>query len=186
MRVLLAFSRGIDFLSENVGLAVRWLVLLVVLVSSVNATVRYALNESSNGWLELQWYLYSAIFLLTSAYTLQRNEHVRIDILASRFPHRVQVWIDIFGTLFFLLPIAILIMYLSWPMFIQSYLQHEGSPNAGGLLRWPVKLLVPVAFALLALQGVSELIKRIAHLMGLIPDPAIKPDGPHGMPPGEL
>ncbi len=170
MKSLLALSRLIDAVNEYVGRAVYWLVLAAVLVSSVNATMRYAFSISSNAWLETQWYLFSAVFLLCAGHTLLHNEHIRIDVLASRFPRRVQVWIDIFGTLFFLLPMALIIMRLSWPMFVESYSRNEMSMNAGGLLRWPVKFLIPLGFFLLAAQGISELIKRIGFLMGLIPD----------------
>ena len=171
MKTLLALSRLIDALNERVGRLVYWLVLVVVLVSAGNATVRYAFNLSSNAWLELQWYLFSAVFLLCAGYTLLHNEHIRIDVVAARLSRRAQIWIDIFGTLFFLLPMALIIMWLSWPIFMDAWTQHEMSSNAGGLMRWPVRLLIPVGFFLLALQGVSELIKRIAFLMGLIPDP---------------
>ena len=184
MKLLLRLSALIDALNQIIGHAVYWLVLAAVLVSAGNATVRYTLNESSNLWLELQWYLFAAIFLLCAGYTLLRNEHIRIDIVAGHLPRRVQTWIDILGTIFFLLPMAILIMWLSWPVFMDSYREHELASNAGGLLRWPVKLLIPVGFFLLTIQGFSELIKRIAFLMDLIPDPAEKQHS-HGGPPPE-
>jgi len=168
---LLRLSRLIDSLNERIGHIVYWAVLVSVLVSSGNAIVRYTFDMSSNAWLELQWYLFAAVFLLCSGYTLLRNEHIRIDIVAGRFSPRVQTWIDIVGTVFFLLPMALLIMWLSWPIFMDSFVRHEMSSNAGGLLRWPVKLLIPIGFFLLSLQGLSELIKRIAFLRGLIPDP---------------
>ena len=145
-----------------------------MLVSSGNAVVRYLFNYSSNAWLELQWYLYTGFFLVGAGYTLLRNEHVRIDIIYSRFSPRTRAWIDVLGGIFFLLPMAILILVLSWPVFTDSFALTEYSPNAGGLLRWPVKLMMPVGFFLLALQGVSEIIKRIAFLRGLIPDPTPK------------
>jgi TRAP-type mannitol/chloroaromatic compound transport system permease small subunit len=179
LRSLLGLSRLIDRLNERVGQLVYWLVLAAVLISAGNATVRYTLNTSSNAWLEVQWYLFSAIFLLCAGYTLLRNEHIRIDIINARFSQRIQAWIDVFGTIFFLLPMAILIMVLSWPLFWNSYLQHEYSMNAGGLLRWPVKLLVPVGFFLLVLQGFSELIKRLAFLTGHIDRPGEEARG-HG------
>lgn len=163
-------SRLIDALNERVGRAVYWLVLAAVVVSSGNAVVRYAFNLSSNAWLEIQWYLFAAVFLLSAGYTLLHNEHIRIDVVASRLSKRAQAWIDVFGCVFFLLPMALVIMWLSWPMFLDAYIRHEISGDAGGLLRWPVKLLVPAGFFLLSLQGVSELIKRVAFLMGLIPD----------------
>ena len=174
MTFLLRLSRAIDAVNERVGRTVYWLILVVVLVSAGNAIVRYTFDTSSNAWLELQWYMFSAIFVLCAGYTLQRNEHIRIDILISRYPKRVQIWVDILGGLFCLLPMTIMIMVLSWPIFVDSDMRHEVSPNAGGLLRWPFKLIVPVGFFLLALQGISEIIKRIGYLMGRAPDPAEK------------
>ncbi|HOB44728.1 MAG TPA: TRAP transporter small permease subunit [Zoogloea sp.] len=178
MQALLKLSRMIDALTERVGKATIWLVLIVTLISAVNAFVRYAVNYSSNGLLEIQWYLFSAIFLLSAGYTLMRNEHVRIDVVSGHFSPRVLAWIDIVGTLFFLAPMAIAVLYLSWPIFVNSYLNNEYSSNAGGLIIWPVRGLVPVGFALLIVQGVSELIKRIAFLKGLIDDPNAKPNAP--------
>jgi TRAP-type mannitol/chloroaromatic compound transport system permease small subunit len=172
LQVLLRLSRAIDSLNDLVGRNVYWLILAAVLVSAVNAVVRYAFDISSNAWLELQWYLFSAVFLLCAGYTLGRNEHVRIDIVAGRLSRRTQAWIDLLGGLVFLLPMSLIIMYLSWPVFIESYMRHEYSSDAGGLLRWPARLLVPVGFFLLSLQGISEVIKRIAFLRGLIPEPA--------------
>ena len=174
MGALLSLSRMIDAVNDRVGRAISWLVLASVLVSSGNALVRYVLDTSSNAWLELQWYLYSAVFLLCSGYTLGRNEHIRIDIVNNRLSPRIRAWIDIFGGLFFLLPMALIILWLSIPMVEESIARHEVSADAGGLLRWPVKILIPIAFALLSLQGVSEIIKRIAFLMGRIPDPGQK------------
>jgi TRAP-type mannitol/chloroaromatic compound transport system permease small subunit len=150
-------------------------VLLAVLISAGNATVRYTLDTSSNAWLEIQWYLFSAIFLLCAGYTLLHNEHVRIDVVSGRLSRRTQLWIDLLGTLFFLLPMAIVIGWLSWPLVSDAYLRHEMSGDAGGLLRWPVKLLIPIGFALLALQGISEVIKRIAWLCGAASDPGLRP-----------
>ena len=177
MGALLGFSRVVDAVNDRVGRALSWLILASVLVSSGNALVRYALDTSSNAWLELQWYLYSAVFLLCSGYALGRNDHIRIDIVNTRLPPRVRAWIDIFGGLFFLLPMALIILWLSIPMVEESIVRHEVSADAGGLLRWPVKILIPIAFALLALQGMSEIIKRIAFLMGRIPDPGDKHGG---------
>jgi TRAP-type mannitol/chloroaromatic compound transport system permease small subunit len=174
MNALLALSRAIDSLSERVGRTVCWLVLAAVLISAANAVVRKAFNVSSNSFLEIQWYLFSVVFLFCAGYTLLRNQHVRIDVIAGRLSPQAQAWIDIFGTLFFLLPMALTIMWLSWPVFVQAYVRHEVSTNAGGLLIWPARLLVPIGFFLLVIQGVSELIKRIAFLKGLIPDPAQK------------
>jgi TRAP-type mannitol/chloroaromatic compound transport system permease small subunit len=174
MKLLLQISRGIDALNEHVGRLVYWLVLLMVLVSSANALSRYAFNIGSNAWLELQWYLFAAVFLLCAGYALLHNEHIRIDVVSSHFSRRTQIWVDIFGTLFFLLPMALLILWLSWPIFINAWQSGEMSSNAGGLTRWPARLLVPAGFSLLALQGISELIKRIAYLRGLLPDPGEK------------
>jgi TRAP-type mannitol/chloroaromatic compound transport system permease small subunit len=171
LQLLLAFSRLIDRLNERVGQTTYWMVLAAVLVSSGNAVVRYVFDYSSNAWLELQWYLYTSFFLLGAGYTLLRNEHVRIDIFYGRLSPRTRAWIDLLGGLFFLLPIAILVMTLAWPVFTESFALHETSPSANGLLRWPVKLMIPVGFCLLAVQGVSEIIKRAAFLMNLIPDP---------------
>jgi TRAP-type mannitol/chloroaromatic compound transport system permease small subunit len=178
MKLLLAVSSAIDALNERIGRVVLWLVLVMVLVSSGNAVSRYALKLSSNAWLELQWYLFAAVFLLCSGYTLLHNEHIRIDVVSSRLSRRTQVWIDIFGTLFFLFPLSITILWLSWPIFMNAWVSGEISSNAGGLVRWPARLLVPAGFFLLTLQGVSELIKRIAFLRGLIPDPVAR----HGYP----
>ena len=174
MQGLLRLSRGIDWLNERVGRAVIWLVLITVLISAGNAIIRKTFDTSSNAWLEVQWYLFSAIFLLCAGYTLLRNEHVRIDVLLHRLPKRKQIGVDIFGFLVFLLPAAILIAALGWPQFTISFASNEMSSNAGGLIRWPVKLLLPLGFGLLALQGLSELIKRVAFLKGLIDDPTRK------------
>jgi TRAP-type mannitol/chloroaromatic compound transport system permease small subunit len=178
LKTLLALSRAIDALNERIGRLVYWLVLAAVLVSAGNATVRYAFNLSSNAWLEIQWYLFSAVFLLCAGYTLLHNEHIRIDVIAGRLSKRAQAWIDIFGCVFFLLPMALVIMWLAWPVFMDAYTHHEISGDAGGLVRWPAKLLIPVGFFLLALQGMSELIKRIGFVVGLIPDPVEKHEVP--------
>jgi TRAP-type mannitol/chloroaromatic compound transport system permease small subunit len=174
MSALLRVSRVIDWLNERVGRTVLWLVLAAVLISTANALVRKLFDIGSNAYLEVQWYLFSAVFLLCSGYTLMRNEHVRIDIVVHQFSRRVQVMVDIFGLLVFLLPAALLMMWLAWPMFVNAYVSGEMSQNAGGLIRWPVYLLMPAGFLLLALQGVSELIKRIAFLQGRIPDPGAR------------
>ena len=174
MQAWLGLARGIDALNERIGRWVYWLVLAMVLESAGNAIVRKLFNSSSNALLEMQWYLFSAVFLLCAGWTLLRNEHVRIDVLAGRFSKRTQAWIDIIGSVFFLLPMAVLIGWLSWPVFVDTFERHEVSTNAGGLIVWPARLMIPVGFALLALQGVSELIKRIAFLRGLIPDPSEK------------
>src|SRR5688572_16321783 len=169
VRFMLATARAIDALNDRVGRAVAWLVLAAVLVSSGNAVSRYAFNLSSNAWLEIQWYLFSAIFLLAAGYTLKAGAHVRIDILYGRYSARGRAWADILGAVFFLMPMALLILYLSWFVFMQSYTGHEISSDAGGLLRWPVKLLMPAGFALLVLQGLSEILKRVAFLRGAAP-----------------
>jgi TRAP-type mannitol/chloroaromatic compound transport system permease small subunit len=171
---LLSVSRLIDWLSERIGQAFYWLVLVTVLISAGNAVVRKAFNVSSNSFLEIQWYLFSAIFLFLAGYTLLRNDHVRIDVIAGRLSKQAQAWIDIVGTVFFLFPMAALLMWLAWPVFVDAYQRHEISTNAGGLIIWPARLLVPIGFLLLLVQGVSELIKRVAFLRGLIPDPSEK------------
>ena len=168
MSSLLSLSRFIDAINEKIGLAISWALLLAVLICSGNALVRYIFNSSSNAWLEIQWYLFGAIFLLASAYTLKRNEHVRIDVVVGRFYKRTQVWIDVFGFIFFLLPATLLILYFSIPFAYESIRNQEVSSNAGGLIIWPAKTLIPVGFFLLTLQGISELIKRIGFLMGLV------------------
>jgi TRAP-type mannitol/chloroaromatic compound transport system permease small subunit len=178
MKLLLGLSRAIDELNERIGRLVYWLVLIMVLVSAANATSRYALSIASNAWLELQWYLFSAVFLLCAGYTLRHNEHIRIDVVASRFSRRTQIWVDVFGLIFFLLPISIYMMWSSWPIFMNAWNSGEISASAGGLIRWPARLLVPAGFFLLTLQGVSELIKRVATLMGLIPDAVEKHEDP--------
>ena len=174
MRSLLALSRAVDVLNEHVGRLAYWAVLVMVLVSAGNATSRYALDMASNAWLELQWYLFAFVFLLCAGYTLLHNEHIRIDIISSRLSRRAQIWIDVFGILFFLLPMSLFILWLSWPVFMNAWTSGEISANPGGLIRWPARLVIPVGFFLLSLQGISELIKRIAYLRGLIPDPVEK------------
>jgi len=174
MNFLLRISRGIDWLNERVGRVVLWCILIAVLISAGNAIIRKVFDTSSNAWLEVQWYLFSAVFLLCAGYTLLRNEHVRIDVLLHRFSKRTQIWIDIFGLIFFLMPAAVLIAALAWPVFMRAFVSREMSENAGGLIRWPVYILAPTGFALLALQGISEIIKRFAFLQGLIDDPTRK------------
>jgi TRAP-type mannitol/chloroaromatic compound transport system permease small subunit len=166
MKVLLALSRAIDALNERLSVIADWLVLLSCLISAGNAFSRYAFSISSNAWLEIQWYMFGALVLLGASYTLKRNEHVRVDIVYSNVSTRRQIGIDIFGTVLFLLPATIILCYLSWPIFHNSWMQGEVSANAGGLLRWPIKIFLPIGFALLSLQGLSELIKRIAMLTG--------------------
>lgn len=166
MAILLSLSRLIDRINEFIGQAISWLLLLAVLICSGNAIVRYSLNMSSNAWLEIQWYLFSAMFLLAAAYTLRRDEHVRIDVVSGKFSERTRVWLDTFGFILFLLPATILILYYAIPYAWISIVSGEYSSNAGGLIVWPAKLLIPVGFFLLTLQGFSELIKRIAFLAG--------------------
>lgn len=178
MTLLLKLSQLIDWLNERVGKGAFWLILVMTVISAGNAVVRFIFNYSSNGLLEIQWYLFAAVFLLCSPYTLQRNEHVRIDVISGRFSARGLAVIDIIGTLFFLLPMVVTVMWLAIPLVAESYKIDEYSANAGGLLRWPVKALLPLGFVLLALQGVSELIKRIAFLAGMIEDPNSKAKGP--------
>jgi TRAP-type mannitol/chloroaromatic compound transport system permease small subunit len=172
MTSLLQFSNFIDQLNERIGKASSWLILIAVLICTGNALIRYSVNLSSNGWLEIQWYLNSAMFLLVAAYALKRNDHVRIDVIAGRLSPKVQAWIDIGGSLLALLPVTLIIVWYSLPSLVSSWSVNEVSSDSGGLIRWPVRLLIPVAFSLLALQGVSEIIKRVAFLKGLIPNPA--------------
>jgi len=163
---LLGIARAIDAVNERIGRAVLWLVLAVTLISAANALMRYGFGISSNAWLEIQWYLFGAIFLLAAGYTLKHNGHVRVDVLYGRWPPRVRAWIDLLGAALFLLPLCVLMVWLSWHGFIESFQRGELSSDAGGLIRWPVRLLIPLGFALLGLQGVSELIKRVAFLRG--------------------
>jgi TRAP-type mannitol/chloroaromatic compound transport system permease small subunit len=174
VNALLKLSRWIDALSERIGKAARWLVLIVALISAGNAVMRYTINFSSNALLEIQWYLFGLIFLSCAGYTFLRNEHVRIDLISGRFSKRGQAWIDIFGILFFLLPMAIAIMLLSWPVFMHAIQSSEMSNSPGGLIVWPARLMVPAGFFLLIMQAISELIKRIGFLKGLCPDPTVK------------
>ncbi|SOY49148.1 TRAP-type transporter, small permease component [Cupriavidus taiwanensis] len=174
MSSLMRISRLIDAVNAFIGQWAKWLVLLAVLVCAGNAIIRYTFSVSSNAWLELQWYMFAGVFLLGAPYTLRRDEHVRIDVIAGRFSERTQVWIDVFGILFFLLPISIIILWLSIPYFWLSYAGHEMSGNAGGLIRWPAKFLIAAGFFLMILQGLSELIKRFAYLKGELPFSAFR------------
>lgn len=175
MSFLLGLSRGIDGLTDRVGRAARWLILLAVLISAGNALFRYAFNLSSNAWLEIQWYLFAAIFLLGAGYALKHNAHVRVDIFYGWLSERKRAWIDLLGAVLFLLPFSLLLAWLSWHGFIEALRLGETSPDAGGLVRWPVRLLLPLGFALLALQGAGEAVKRIAFLRGAI---ALAPEPP--------
>jgi TRAP-type mannitol/chloroaromatic compound transport system permease small subunit len=172
MGTLLHLSQLIDALNERIGKMSSWLILVAVVICTVNALIRYTFNLSSNAWLEIQWYLNSAMFLLVAAYTLKLNAHVRIDVIAGKLSSRTQAWIDVFGSVFMLLPAVLIIAWYSWPSLANSFELNEMSSDSGGLLRWPVRLLIPLSFSLLALQGVSEIIKRAAFLQGLIANPA--------------
>ncbi len=174
MQALLKLSNAIDGLNRFIGKHVIWLILASVVISAVNAVIRKALNIGSNAFLEVQWYLFAATFLLASAYTLLNGEHVKIDVIYSRWNKRTQTWIDVFGFTFFLLPFCSAIIWFSLPFFLKGFTSNEMSGNAGGLVRWPVYLMMPLGFGLLWLQGLSELIKRLAFLLGLIDDPTEK------------
>lgn len=170
MNALLQWSRWIDALNRAIGKITIWLVLVTTLISAGNAIVRKAFDSSSNALLEIQWYLFAAVFLLGAGYGLLNNAHVRIDFLASRLSARTRNWIDVGGIVLTLIPFCVLSIALSWPMFMQAYNSGEMSSNAGGLIRWPVYLLIPAGFALLLLQSLSELVKRLAFLRGQGPD----------------
>ena len=171
MAPLLTLSRLIDRVTEWFGRWVAWLVLAAVLISAINAAVRKAFNTSSNAYLEIQWYLFAAVFLLAAGYTLLRQEHVKIDVISGRFSKRTQIWIDIIGLVCFVFPLVWTVVHLSLPLAIRAYEMNEYSSNAGGLIRWPVFAMLPAGMVLLGLQGISELIKRVAFLKGLVPDP---------------
>lgn len=174
MQALLKLSKAIDRLNTFVGRYVIWLILAATLVSGINAVVRKVFHTSSNAFLEVQWYFFAASFLLAAGYALLEKEHVKVDVINAKLSQRTRVWIDIFGFIFFLTPVCIVVLKYSIPFFIQAYQSGEVSSNAGGLIRWPVYLMMPLGFGLLMLQGFSELIKRIAFLRGLIPDPMVK------------
>ena len=174
MAPLLTLSRLIDRCSEFIGRWVAWLVLAAVLISAANAIVRKAFNTSSNAYLEIQWYLFAAVFLLAAGYTMLRQGHVKIDVVSGRFSKRTQIWIEVIGLVCFVLPLVFTVIQLSWPLVVKAYVMNEYSSNAGGLIRWPVFALLPLGFLLLGFQAVSELIKRVAFLKGLIPDPTEK------------
>ena len=174
MAPLLSLSRLIDRFTAWVGRWVAWLVLAAVLISAINAAVRKLFNTSSNAYLEIQWYLFAAVFLLAAGYTLMRQEHVKIDVISGRLSKRTQIWIDVVGLVFFVLPLVFTVIRLSLPLVIRAYEMNEYSSNAGGLIRWPVFAMLPLGFLLLGIQAISELIKRVAFLRGLIPDPTQK------------
>ena len=177
MPALLQLSRAIDRLSEFIGRWVAWLVLAAVLISAGNAISRKAFNLSSNAFLEIQWYLFAAVFLLASGYTLMRQEHVKIDVVSGRFSKRTQIWIDIVGICLFLFPFIYMIIKLAMPLVINAFVTNEMSSNAGGLIRWPVFAMLPLGMLLLGIQAISEIIKRVAFLQGLVPDPTRKHAG---------
>ena len=166
MQAALALSRVIDAVNEKLGWVADSLVLLSCLISAGNAFSRYAFSISSNAWLEIQWYMFGALVMLGTSYTLKKNEHVRVDIVYSNISTRKQIGVDIFGGILFMLPATLILAYLSWPVFYNSWALGEISSNAGGLVRWPIKIFLPIGFALLSLQGISEIIKRIAILSG--------------------
>lgn len=166
MHALLKFSQAVDALNERVAHLANWAVLASCLISAGNAMVRYAFDNSSNAWLEIQWYLFAGVVMLGASYTLKKNEHVRVDILYSLLSARGQKWLDLIGTVIFLIPVCVVIAYMSWPVFTDSWAGNEMSSNAGGLIRWPFKILLPIGFALVTLQGLSEIIKRALALHG--------------------
>ncbi len=170
MNILLQFSKLIDALSDRIGKLGMWLILAATLISATNAVVRKAFGVSSNAFLEIQWYLFAAVFMLGGGYAFLRNTHVRIDFLSSKFSDRTRNWIDIVGIVVFIVPLCVMMIYLSWPLFMRAYVSGEVSSNAGGLIRWPVYLLIPAGFSILLLQSASELIKRFAFLLGKGPD----------------
>ena len=174
MHLLLKFSNAVDWLNRQIGKYAIWLILASTVISGVNALVRKIFNTSSNAFLEVQWYLFAAAFLLAAGYTLLNNEHVKIDVIYSKFSRTKQIWIDIIGFAFFLTPVCLAVLWYSMPFFLKGYHSGEMSNNAGGLIRWPVYALIPLGFSLLMLQGWSELIKRFAFLQGLIEDPGVK------------
>jgi TRAP-type mannitol/chloroaromatic compound transport system permease small subunit len=169
MGALLGFSRVMDRISDAVGVIAYWLVLLACVVSAGNAVVRYGISYSSNAWLEVQWYFFAGIVMLGAAPTLMRNEHVRVDLVFGNLSPRARLWVDVFGLVLFLLPAMGLLAWMTWPFFLDSWQRMEESSNAGGLIRWPVKLVLPIGFLLVWLQGLAELIKRVALLRGIQP-----------------
>ena len=168
MGALLKIPQAIDWVNDRLGVAASWMVLGACLISAANAMSRYAFDLSSNAYLEIQWYLFAAIVMLGASYTLRMNEHVRVDIVYTHLSERGKEWLDLIGTAFFLVPSMLVIAWYSIPFFLQSWQVQEISGNAGGLIRWPVKILVPIGFTLVAIQGVSEIIKRAAALRGYV------------------
>jgi TRAP-type mannitol/chloroaromatic compound transport system permease small subunit len=178
MQLLLRLSRGMDAISERIGSILIWALFSTVIISTVNAIVRKVFSIGSNAWLELQWYLFAAVFLLGAGYTFLHNAHVRIDFISGRLSPRTRNIIDIVGIVAFLTPLAWMLLYLSWPLFVNAWTSNEMSQNAGGLIRWPVLALVPLGMILLLAQGASELVKRVAFLKGLVPDPLAHAETP--------
>ncbi len=179
MQGLLGLSRVIDAFNERVGRALAWLILAAVIVSTVNALIRKIFNSSSNAWLELQWYLFGAVFLGCAAYTFLKNEHIRIDIVSSKMSQRYRNTVELIGHIFFLMPLCLMMIYFGFPFFYSSFIIGETSTNAGGLIQWPAKLMIPLGFCMLFAQAISETIKRVAVIQGLIPDPQALKSGPH-------
>ena len=167
MRPFLKFADAVDWLDEQVGQTLKWLVLFASLISAGNALMRYTIHYSSNAWLEIQWYMFGAMFLLAAGYALKHGEHVRVDVFYSKMSPRTQAWVDVVGTVLFLMPMAVIIAWLSIPMVVNSYHIQEHSSDAGGLLRWPIKIMIPLGFLFLAVQGVAEIIKKYAVATGL-------------------
>ncbi len=176
MQALLSFSRGVDWITERIGRSVYWLLLAAVLVSTINAIVRKAFNLSSNAYLEAQWYMFAAVFMLGAGYVFLHDQHVRIDVLSSKLSRKAQVWIDVLGIVIFLLPLCGFVIWTSLPSLMSAWETKEVSASPGGLIRWPLYALVPIGFGLLALQSLSELFKRIGFLAGAGPDPHAKPE----------
>jgi len=167
MRPFLKFADAVDWLDEQVGQTLKWLVLFASLISAGNALMRYTIHYSSNAFLEIQWYMFGAMFLLAAGYALKHGEHVRVDVFFSKMSPRTQAWVDVVGTVLFLMPMAVIIAWLSIPMVVNSFHIQEHSSDAGGLLRWPIKIMIPLGFALLALQGIAEIIKKAAVAVGI-------------------
>jgi len=167
LRRLLVFTDAVDAVTEQIGQWLKWLVLASSLISAFNALMRYTIHYSSNAWLEIQWYMFGAMFLLGAGYALKHEEHVRVDVFFSRMTPRQQAWLDVFGGIFFLMPMALIIAWMSIPMVVNSFRIWENSSDPGGLLRWPIKIVIPVGFVLLAIQGVAEIIKKYAIATGV-------------------
>jgi TRAP-type mannitol/chloroaromatic compound transport system permease small subunit len=179
MQGLLGISRAIDAFNEKTGRILAWLILVAVIISTINAVIRKTFNVSSNAWLEAQWYLFGAVFLGCAAYTLLKNEHIRIDIVSSKMSQRYRDIIELVGHALFLAPLCLMMIYYGFPFFYKSFVIGEMSTNAGGLIQWPAKLMIPLGFCMLLAQAFSEFVKRLAVMKGLIPDPHGAKTGPH-------